>query len=62
LFTNSVGAAPAPAQEATYVFLLDSGQYTAGSLGVFAAQQPLNAANAHIELLASVGLVFEWFV
>jgi Ca2+-binding RTX toxin-like protein len=62
LFTNIVGAAPTPAQEATYVFLLDSGQYTAGSLGVFAAQQPLNAANAHIELLASVGLVFEWFV
>jgi hypothetical protein len=61
LFTNIVGAAPTPAQEATYVFLLDSGQYTAGSLGVFAAQQPLNAANANVDLLANTGLPFEWF-
>jgi Ca2+-binding RTX toxin-like protein len=61
LFTNVVGVAPSATQEATFVALLDFGQFSEAGLGAIAAQHPLNLANINIDLLASTGLPFEWF-
>jgi Ca2+-binding RTX toxin-like protein len=60
LYTNVTGAAPTAAQEAPFVALLDSGQYTPATLGILAAQQPLNLTGVNIEFWSKVGLPFEW--
>jgi Ca2+-binding RTX toxin-like protein len=60
LYTNVTGAAPTAAQEAPFVALLDSGQYTPATLGILAAQQPQNLAGVNIEFWSKVGLPFEW--
>jgi len=60
LYTNVIGVAPTAAQEAPFVALLDSGQYTPAALGILAAQQPQNLAGVNIEFWSKVGLPFEW--
>ena len=60
LYTNVIGVAPTAAQEAPFVALLDSGQYTPATLGILAAQQPQNLAGVNIEFWSKVGLPFEW--
>jgi Ca2+-binding RTX toxin-like protein len=61
LYTNVIGVAPTPAQEAPFVALLDSGQYSPATLGILAAQQPQNLVGVNIESWSKAGLPFEWF-
>jgi Ca2+-binding RTX toxin-like protein len=61
LYTNVIGVAPTAAQDAPFIALLDSGQYTPATLGIFASQQPQNLAGVNIEFWSKVGLPFEWF-
>ncbi|WP_088278398.1 Ig-like domain-containing protein [Ideonella sp. A 288] len=58
LFTNVVGVAPTAEQRASFVALLDSGAHTHGSLGVLAADHPLNLANIELAGLAQTGLLY----
>jgi serralysin len=58
LYSNVVGTAPGSADLAWYQGWLDSGAYTPASLGLFAAETPLNQANINLVGLAATGLEF----
>lgn len=58
LHTNVMGAAPTQAERDFYVGLLDSGVYNPMSLGVLAAETPLNATNIDLVGLSQTGLEF----
>lgn len=58
LFTNVVGVAPTAEQRAGFVAMLDSHEHTHGSLGVLAADHPLNLANIELTGLAQTGLLY----
>ena len=58
LYTNVAGVAPPPADRDYYVALLDSGAFTAASLGVLAADHDLNTGNINLTGLAQTGIEF----
>lgn len=58
LYTNVVGSAPPPGDQAYYVGLLDTRQLSEASLGVLAADTPLNQANIGLVGLAATGIQF----
>lgn len=58
LYTDIVGAAPGAAELSLYTSLLQSGQYTQATLGVFAAETPLNGVNVDLVGLAATGLAY----
>lgn len=58
LYTNVVGSAPPPGDQAYYVGLLDSQQVSEGALGAMAADTSLNQANIGLAGLATTGLLF----
>lgn len=62
LYTNVVGVAPAEADAAYFVGLLDSLVYSVSGLGILAADTDLNAANIELVALTQTGLVFMPFV
>jgi hypothetical protein len=56
LYTNVVGSHPGAADLAFYVGLLDSGNFTAGTLGVLAADTTINQDNIGLAGLALTGI------
>lgn len=58
LWSNLFGAAPTDAEAAPYVAMLDSGSYSAGALGVLAADTSLNATNINLVGLAQTGIEY----
>jgi hypothetical protein len=58
IYTSVVGSHPTAAQAAPFVAQLDSGSATPASLGVMAAQLPLNLSNINLTGLASTGLAY----
>ena len=58
LYTNVVGNAPPVSDLNYFVALLQNNTYTEASLGVFAADTPLNANNINLIGLAATGLEF----
>lgn len=58
LYTNVVGLAPSQAEREFYVGLLDSGAYSSASLGVLAADTPMNATNINLVGLTQTGLAY----
>ncbi len=58
LYTNVVGVAPDAATRTSFVALLDNGTYTPASLGVLAADTPLNASQINLVGLADSGLPY----
>ena len=56
LWTNLFGAAPTAAQASPYVALLDSGAYTAGTLGVLAADLSINTDHINLVGLHQTGI------
>lgn len=58
LYTNVIGIAPGAEALALYVGLLDSGTFTAGTLGVLAADTPMNQANIDLVGLAQTGIIY----
>ena len=58
LYTNVVGAAPDAVTRQSFVDLLDTGAYSAASLGVLAADIDLNKANINLVGLMQHGLVY----
>ena len=58
LYTNVVGVAPPPADEAFYVGLLNDHSFTQASLGVLAADTDLNKAHIDLVGLAHTGLPY----
>ncbi len=61
LWTNLFGSAPASAEAAPYVAMLESGSLSAGALGVLAADTSLNTANINltgVNGLAQTGIVY----
>ena len=58
LWTNLFGAAPTTAEAAPYVAMLASGSYTAGTLGVLAADTSFNTTNINLVGLAQTGIEY----
>lgn len=58
VYRNVTGEAPTPAQEAQYVALLDSGQFTQGELAVLASQTAQLAERIGLAGLADTGWVY----
>ncbi len=58
LYTNVVGSAPPPGDQAYYAGLLDSQQFSEGALGAMAADTTLNQVNIGLAGLAATGLLF----
>lgn len=58
LYTNVVGQAPSAAERQPFIDLLDSGAHSAASLGLLAAEHPLNLQFALVGLMQT-GLGFE---
>jgi serralysin len=58
LYTNVVGQAPDAATRKSFTDLLDNGTFTAGSLGVLAADTELNKTNINLVGLARTGLEY----
>ena len=58
LYTNVVGSAPSGAEMALYAGMLNSGAHTATTLGILAADTPLNIANVGLVGLAQTGLEY----
>lgn len=58
LYTNVVGTPPDSAARAYFVGLLDDGSYSAATLGLLAADHPLNLANIDFVGLELNGLVY----
>jgi hypothetical protein len=58
LWTSLFGSAPTAAQAAPIVSLLDSGVYTAASLGILAADTDLNKTNINLVGLHQTGLEY----
>lgn len=58
MWKNLFGAVPSAQQAAPYIALLDSGQHTPGSLGVLAADLPLNLAHIDLVGLQSSGIQY----
>jgi hypothetical protein len=56
LYTNVVGSHPGAAEQALFVGLLDSGNFTAGTLGVLAADTAINQSNIDLAGLAQTGI------
>lgn len=56
LWKNLFGAAPTAAQAAPYVTMLDNGSYTAGTLGVLAADTSFNTTNINLVGLHQTGI------
>lgn len=58
LWSNVVGSAPTASEAQPYIDLLNSGT-SAGELGVFAAEHPLNQTNIDLAGLRESGIVFD---
>ena len=58
LYGNVIGGAPPEGARAEYVGMLESGGYTAGSLGVLAAATSFNEANINLTGLVQTGLEY----
>ncbi len=58
LYTNVVGTAPSTSDLSYFVGLLQNNTYTAATLGVFAAETPLNTDNINLIGLTATGLEF----
>ena len=58
VYHNVVGAYPGPAEQAYYVNLLDTGQFTKASLGVLAATVDVNAQSVEVNGVVQGGLAF----
>lgn len=58
LYENVVGFKPSAAEETYFVELLDSGAYTAASIGIVAAENALNQANIDLVGLSQDGLAY----
>jgi hypothetical protein len=61
LYTNVVGVAPTEAEAKPFVDMLVGGSYSKGSLGVLAAETPLNASNIDFVGLTENGLEYTPF-
>lgn len=61
LYENVVGFVPSTADEAYYVELLDKGIHTVASIGIFAAETPLNQENIDFVGLSQTGLAYSLF-
>lgn len=59
VYRNVVGAAPDANELASFVGLLDNGTYTQATLGVLAAQHPLNVDSIELTGLVITGLAFD---
>lgn len=59
VYRNVVGAAPDANELASFVGLLDNGTYTQATLGVLAAQHPLNVVSIELTGLVNTGLPFD---
>ena len=58
LYTNVVGVAPGPADLASFVGMLDRHEFTPATLGILAADHPLNTARIDLVGLALTGIEF----
>ena len=58
LYVNVIGNAPPEGARSEYMGMLESGAYTAGSLGVLAAATSFNEANINLTGLAQTGLEY----
>ena len=58
LYGNVIGGAPPEGARAEYMGMLESGAYTAGSLGVLAAATSFNEANINLTGLGQTGLEY----
>lgn len=58
LWTNLFGSPPTAEQAAPYVALLDSGSFSAGGLGIIAADSVLNLANINLVGLQQTGIEY----
>jgi len=58
LYTNVIGSAPGEAQLSHFSGLITSGQFTAASLGVLAADTDFNANNIQLTGIAASGLAY----
>jgi hypothetical protein len=58
LWSNLFGTAPTAAQAAPYVAMMDNGSYTAGALGVLAADTSINTANINLVGLQHTGIPY----
>ena len=59
LWNNVVGAAPTADQAQSYIGDLNSGKYTAGALGVLAAETTLNESKIDLVGLSDTGIIFD---
>ena len=58
LWGNVIGGTPSPAEQATYMGMLEGGSYTAGALGVLAAGTAFNEANIGLTGLMQTGIEY----
>ncbi len=58
LYTNAAGAPPSAQELTEFVGLLDNGTYNQVSLGMYAAEHPINLANIGLVGLATTGLEY----
>lgn len=58
LYENVVGLAPSAVDQAYYVGLLDSGAHTVTSIGIMAADTPLNEENINLAELSQTGMEY----
>jgi uncharacterized delta-60 repeat protein len=58
LYTNAAGAPPSAQELTEFVSLLDNGTYTQVSLGIYAAEHPINLTSIGLVGLATTGLEY----
>lgn len=58
VWSNLFGAAPAAAEAAPYIAMIDSGSYSAGALAAMAADTAFNTTNINLTGLAQTGIEF----
>jgi hypothetical protein len=61
LYKNLTGALPNALEEASYVYLLESGSYSPASLALFAANHDLNKTNIGFVGIVANGLIYQDF-